>query len=234
MRASSILAVPFHPASSLCYLFFLLGLPACEHATRAGSTSLITQLTALPDSAALGAYRRALAQLATTDQADRQALFGVFRQHGFRSWQADRANRWLLRQDSLRLVAFQTLERRYGWPRAKTVGSMSVQHAYLLVQHAPEHVQASYQHTLRAAHARAELPSPDYATYLDRLEVNQGHPQRYGTQRGRRVLATGQEEEYLLPVADLPHLDQRRATMQLDPLVPHLRPGTLILTANPN
>lgn len=234
MRASSLLAAPVRPTASLCYLFFLLALSACEHATRAVSLSFFIQLTALPDSAALGSYRRALAHLATTDQADRQAIFGVFRQHGFRSWQGDTANRWLLRQDSLRLAAFQALERRYGWPRAKTVGSTSVQQAYLLVQHAPERVQASYQDTLRAAHARAELPSPDYATYLDRLEVNQGHPQRYGTQRGRRVLATGQEEEYLLPVADLPHLDQRRATMQLDPISPHLRPGTLTLTANPN
>lgn len=233
MRASSLIVALFRPGASFCSLLFLLGLPACEHATRSAGTSP-TQLTALPDSVALGSYRRALAQLVTTDQADRQAIFGVFRQHGFRSWQADTANRWLLRQDSLRLAAFQTLERRYGWPRAKTVGSSSVQHAYLLVQHAPARVQASYQHTLRAAYARAELPSPDYATYLDRLEVNQGHRQQYGTQRGRRVLATGQEEEYLWPVADLSDLDQRRATMQLAPLVPHLRPGTLILTANPN
>ena len=234
MRASSLLAAPFRQAASLYHLFFLLGLPACEHATRAVNDSPTAQLTALPDSAALGAYRRALAQLVTTDQADRQAIFRVFRQQGFRAWQADTANRWLLRQDSLRLAAFQALERRYGWPRAKIVGSPSVQHAYLLVQHAPARIQASYHDTLRAAHARGELPSPDYATYLDRLRVNQGHLQRYGTQRGRRVLATGQEEEYLLPVADLPHLDQRRATMQLEPLLPHLRPGTLILTANPN
>lgn len=233
MTASSILAVRFRTVYRFFCLLSLLGLTACDRATRPVRNSP-TQLTALPDSAALRPYRSALAQLATTDQADRQAIFRVFRQHGFRSFQADTANRWLLRRDSLRFATFQALERRYGWPRAKVVGTASVPQAYLLVQHAPDHVQARYQDTLRAAHARGELPSPDYATYLDRLWVNQGQPQQYGTQRGRRVLATGQEEEYLLPVEDLPHLDQRRATMQLAPLLPQLRPGTILLKSRPN
>ena len=123
---------------------------------------------------------------------------------------------------------------RYGWPRAKLVGATSVQQAYLLVQHAPDRVQASYQGNLQAAHARGELRSQDYATYLDRVLVNKGQSQRYGTQRGRRVLAKGQEEDYLLPVEDLPHLDQRRATMQLEPLLPQLRPGTTILKPTTN
>jgi hypothetical protein len=228
MTVSSILVASLRHVYSFFCSFSLLGLTACDSATRLVRNNP-TQLTALPDSAALRPYRRALAQLATTDQADRQTIFRVFRQHGFRSSQADTANRWLMRRDSLRLATFQVLERRYGWPRAKAVGAASVQQAYLLVQHAPDHVQASYQDTLRAAHARGELQSPDYATYLDRLWVNQGKPQRFGTQRGRRVLATGQEEEHLLPVEDLPHLDQHRASLQLEPLLPQLRPGTLIL-----
>ena len=184
---------------------------------------------AAPDSAAFRSYRRTLQRLADADWQDRQAIFKVFRQHGFRSAPADSANRWLMRQDSVRLHTFRTLERRYGWPRASTTGREGTQQAYLLVQHAPPAVQARYQEPLRAAHARGELRSPDYATYLDRVLVNQGRAQRYGTQSDRRALASGQEEAYLLPVEDVPALDHRRATMGLEPILAQLRPGTLIL-----
>ena len=228
MTKISILAAFFLNGFAFFCLFALLGLNACNNSVRQPNAGPL-RLAALPDSAALRTYRITLARLAAADQADRQTIFRVFRQHGFRSAQADTANRWLMRQDSLRLATFQALERRYGWPRAKSVGAASVQQAYLLVQHAPDRVQASYQDSLRAAHARGELGSQDYATYLDRVLVNEGQPQRYGTQSGRRVLASGQEENYLLPVEDVTHLDQRRATMQLEPLLPQLRPGTTIL-----
>jgi hypothetical protein len=208
MTKSSILAASHLHRFPLFCLLSLLAPSACNNAARHPKTSS-TQPAVLPDSTALRTYHSTLAQLATADQADRQVVFRVFRRYGFRSLQADTANRWLLRQDSLRLATFQALERRYGWPRDKAVGAGSVQHAYLLVQHAPDRLQASYQDTLRAAHARGDLRSADYATYLDRLWIHQGRPQRYGTQRGRRVLATGQEEDYLFPVEDLPHLDQR-------------------------
>lgn len=227
-KISTLAVLPFN-CLTLCYLFSLIGLGACDSSTRQPTTSPAA-LPVRPDSAALRAYGTSLAQLATADQADRQTIFRIFRQHGFRSAQADTANQWLMRQDSLRLIAFQALEQRYGWP----VGAAGVQQAYLLVQHAPDRVHASYRDKLRAAHASGELRSQDYATYLDRILVNQGQAQQYGTQSGRRVLATGQEEDYLLPVEDLPHLDQRRATMELKPLLPHLRPSTTILKPTTN
>jgi hypothetical protein len=233
MAKSSILAVSHLNRFILFGLLSWLALSACDNSTRQPKTSS-TRPAVLPDSTALRTYHIALVQLATADQADRQAIFRIFRRYGFRSSQADTANRWLLRQDSLRLATFQALERRYGWPRDKAVGAGSVQQAYLLVQHAPDQIQASYQDTLRAAHARGELRSADYATYLDRVWVNQGRPQQYGTQSSRRVLANGQEEDYLFPVEDLPHLDQRRATMQLEPLLSQLRPGTTILKPRTN
>lgn len=205
----------------------LLG--ACSTSIGLKHAAAAAPLSAAPDSVFFRPYRIALNQLATADWQDRKAVFKVFRQHGFRSLPADSANRWLLRQDSIRLHTFQALEQQYGWPRASRVGAEGVQQAYLLVQHAPDSVQASYQDTLQAAHARGELSSPDYATYLDRVSVNQNRPQRYGTQSGRRVLANGQEEDYLFPVEAISELDRRRASMQLEPVLPRLRPGTLVL-----
>jgi hypothetical protein len=185
-----------------------------------------------PDSVVYRPYRLLLDQLAEADRHDRQALFKIFRLRGFTSPAADSGNRWLMRNDSTRLQAFQLAEQRYGWPRVSRVGQEAVQEAYLLVQHAPAAVHASYQDTLARSHAQGELSSFNYATYLDRVLHYQGRPQRYGTQSGKRVLADGREEDYLFPVEDLPQLDRRRATMQLDPILPRLQPGTLILKPN--
>lgn len=207
-------------------LFWLF---SCSTSSSVKQLSHAPPTTVLPDSVVHRPYRLLLDQLATADWQDRKAIFKVFRLRGFGSPAADSANRWLLRQDSTRLQAFQTAERRYGWPRASRVGKDAVQQAYLLVQHAPAAVHASYQDTLRAAYARGELLSMDYATYLDRVLLYKGQLQRYGTQSGRRVLAKGQEEDYLLPVEDLPELDHRRATMKLEPILTRLQPGTLIL-----
>lgn len=188
----------------------------------------------LSDSIAYRSYRITLDQLATSDWQDRKSVFKVFRKYGFNSLSADSANRWLSRQDSIRLHTFQTLEQCYGWPQVQWAGTDGVQQAFLLVQHAPSQVQASYQNILQMAHARGELSSPDYATYLDRVYINQGRLQLYGTQRGRRVLANNSEEDYLLPVEDLQQLDNRRATMQMEPILLQLRPGTLIFKSKSN
>jgi len=206
--------------------FELLG---CRPSANSSHTARNAPAITRPDSVRYQPYRLLLDQLAMADWQDRKAVFQVFRRQGFRSPAADSANRWLLRQDSLRLHTFQAAERRYGWPRTSRVGAQGVKDAYLLVQHAPAPVHASYQDTLRATYERGELSGPDYATYVDRVLLHQGQWQRYGTQSGRRVLATGQEEDYLLPVEELSALDQRRAAMQLAPLLPRLQPGTLVL-----
>lgn len=183
----------------------------------------------IPDSVRYHAYRLKLSELANNDWEDRQSLFKVYRQYGFGSRAADSANHWLFKRDSVRLNEFQKLERTYGWPRAKRLGFEGVQQAYLIIQHSPKDVFISHFDTLRESYVRGDLSKPNYATYYDRLLIKKGMPQRYGTQRGRRVLTNGQEENYLLPVENLPEVDIRRDSMKLAPLLNTLKPNTLIL-----
>lgn len=184
---------------------------------------------ARPDAVALQeTYSAQLKELGEADQQDREVLIAALRQHGLESAQFDTARRRMSYQDSLRLREFLTLEKRYGWPQQSQVGAEGIMHAYLLIQHAPEPVQISYQDKIRGSYKRGELSAADYATYLDRMLGYEGQPQRYGTQYARRVLANGQEESYLLPIEELTQVDQRRATMQLEPLLPQLIPGTLV------
>jgi len=174
-------------------------------------------------------YSYQLQELANADQADRQRILQVFREHGFRSAQADTANRWLMRRDSLHLQQFRELERRYGWPRAAEVGTEGVGNAYLLLQHAPDSVHTRYLPRIEQAYQQDELPGSDYATYLDRVLTQHGRKQRYGTQFRRRELPDHRTEDYLDSIEDMPHVEQRRRAVGLDSLTPRLQPGTLVL-----
>ncbi|GAB2465522.1 hypothetical protein GCM10011375_34370 [Hymenobacter qilianensis] len=180
------------------------------------------------DSASARTYRLRLTQLGAADQQDRQEFMTTLRQYGPGSTQFATVRRQMEHQDSVRLREFLALEKRYGWPQKSQVGAEGVGYAYLLIQHSPEQIQVSYQSKIQASYERGELSGADYATYLDRMLGYQGKPQRYGTQYAIRVLSNGREESYLLPIEDLSQVDERRETVQLEPLLPQLVPGTLV------
>jgi hypothetical protein len=174
-----------------------------------------------------------LDSLSAADWQDRQDIFAVFRQHGFKSTAADTANRWLLRQDAVRLATFQQLERRHGWPAVTQAGAEAAGTAFLLLQHAPDSMQLRYLPRVEALYKAKRLPAADYATYLDRALLNQGQPQQYGTQSARVVRPSGETVDSLLPTAKFDRLDERRRTMKLEPLQRQLRPGTMYFKTKP-
>ncbi|SDY05525.1 hypothetical protein [Hymenobacter psychrophilus] len=202
-----------------CLLLSLGLLAACSPApTRSVGSNAPAALTATLDS------------LRQADQQDRQTIFAVFRQHGFRSVAADTANRWLLRRDSVRLQQFRQLERQHGW---LVLAQAEPEALYFLLQHAPDSVQVRYLPRVRGLYEAGGLYPANYATYLDRALLYQGQPQNYGTQHVWVMRPSGLKIDSLLPTADLPNVDQRRRQMKLEPLLPQLQPGTLYFKQAP-
>lgn len=183
--------------------------------------------------AASPAFTATLDSLRAADWQDRQTIFAVFRQNGFKSTAADTANRWLLRQDSVRLATFQQLERRNGWPAITQAGPEAATAVFLLLQHAPDSVQLRYLPRVQSLYETGKLQPANYATYLDRALLQQGLPQQYGTQSARVVRASGETIDSLLPTADLRRVDERRRRMKLAPLLPQLQPSSTYLKAKP-
>jgi hypothetical protein len=103
---------------------------------------------------------------------------------------------------------------RYGWPGHSMVGEDGAQHAWLLAQHADH--QLDFQRRALALVAEAvehgEAKTRQLAYLTDRVRMNEGKPQLYGTQlaglRDGRVVPW--------PVQDADQLDARRAAMGLD------------------
>jgi hypothetical protein len=103
---------------------------------------------------------------------------------------------------------------RIGWFDISHYGAVTSQAAWLIVQHSDHDPawQAAVLADLAPRVARGDMQRSYYAYLVDRVAVNAGRPQTYGTQghcRGRGNLE-------LLPVVDRPNLDRRRAEMGLE------------------
>ncbi|MES9603602.1 DUF6624 domain-containing protein [Actinomadura sp. NPDC000929] len=124
---------------------------------------------------------------------------------GLRSLWTDRRNTtWLARA-----------VRRHGWPGVAAVGAEAAHAAWLLAQHADRrpHLQRMFLRALRGAVEAGDADRADLAYLEDRVRVNAGRPQLYGTQYGTAGGVFGPR-----PIEDPGGLDERRAEAGLPPM----------------
>ena len=116
------------------------------------------------------------------------------------------------RRNTLRM---KQIVAKHGWPIRRMVGIDGSRAAWLLVQHADQAV--GFQRkclTMMAAHQQdGQVRREDVAYLTDRVLVNEGRPQVYGTQmhevNGRRQPR---------PIRNAETVDIRRKSMQLSTL----------------
>ncbi|QXJ22697.1 hypothetical protein AGRA3207_003745 [Actinomadura graeca] len=122
-------------------------------------------------------------------------------------WVDDRNTAWLDR-----------VVRRTGWPGIALVGPAAAHAAWLLAQHADRRrrTQRRFLLAMREAAGRGDADRKDLAYLEDRVRVNAGRPQRYGTQYGLTAAGFGPR-----PIEDPDGLDARRAEVGLPPIGDH-------------
>ncbi|MFE7524233.1 DUF6624 domain-containing protein [Kitasatospora sp. NPDC057542] len=103
----------------------------------------------------------------------------------------------------------------HGWPTERTVGPEAARAAWLVAQHADRQldVQRRAVALMGEAVARGEASARDLAFLQDRLAVNEGREQRYGTQIG--AVADGRPVPW--PCEEPERLDERRAEVGIEP-----------------
>lgn len=104
---------------------------------------------------------------------------------------------------------------RYGWPGRSLVGEEGAQHAWLLAQHADKQLdfQRRALELLTDAVDQGEATPRQLAYLTDRVRMNEGREQLYGTQ-----LAGVQDSGVVpWPVENSDELDARRAAVGLEP-----------------
>lgn len=117
--------------------------------------------------------------------------------------------------DRINLVKMKKIVKEVGWPTISLVGKRVSHLAWLLVQHADGDIkfQEYCLKRMKEAAKRNDVAMANIAYLTDRILVNKGKPQLYGTQFYRN------ENGRLVPKAikEFENLDKRRSEMGLEP-----------------
>jgi len=105
---------------------------------------------------------------------------------------------------------------QHGWPGHRLVGEDGAEHAWLLAQHADRQLDFQRQalRLLTDAVQREDATPRQLAYLTDRVRVNEGREQVYGTQ----MRATADRQVGPWPIEDADQVDERRASVGLEPL----------------
>ena len=127
------------------------------------------------------------------------------------------------RQDSVdqaNRVRLREIIQRHGWPTSAMVGREGVEAAFLLVQHAdrdPE-FQREMLPLVEQSYEAGDLSGQDVALLTDRVLVNAGQAQRYGTQ-----VEIVEGEAVVKPIEHPEQVDELRAALGMPPLDEYLQ-----------
>jgi hypothetical protein len=125
------------------------------------------------------------------------------------------------RQESIdreNMVRLAEIIKRYGWPGVRFAGASGSQNAFLVLQHADSESQHKYLPLLRDAVDKNDALGDELALLEDRVRVNDGLPQLYGSQ----AKPNGSSME-LYPIEDELNVDKRRAAIGLQPLADYAK-----------
>lgn len=153
-----------------------------------------------------------LVALAEQDQRDRQGLMAA-------AAARDTAAMLRIQQaDLARSIRMAEIIEAHGWPGTSLVGQEGADAAFLLVQHSPsDGFQKQVLPLLTEAAQNGEASKEQMALLTDRVLVQEGLPQRYGTQA---AIMGG--EIVLEPIEDPENVDARRAELGLMPLAEYV------------
>ena len=104
--------------------------------------------------------------------------------------------------------------KKYGWPGKSLVDIYGDNAAWLLIQHSDHDVEFQKEalRLLEKAAKEGEARKSNVAYLTDRVRVNSGEPQLFGTQ-----FYTNKKGEFVpRPIEDIEHLDERRRKLELE------------------
>ena len=119
--------------------------------------------------------------------------------------------------DSKNTAKMGRIIKQYNWPRSELVGWDGTEAAFLVVQHSPHSFQKELLPLMQKEYRTGNLPGPHYALFLDRVLVEDGRPQVYGS-RAKSFDQWKDGEPALYPIEDEANVDKRRAEVGLSPL----------------
>jgi hypothetical protein len=131
------------------------------------------------------------------------------------------AYRNMMLADSLNHLALVVIVEKHGFPDADLLGSEGTHLFWLLMQHQDAHPDFQQQvlALMEKAVQQGKASGQDYAYLLDRVSLNMGKLQVYGTQMNLNADGSSFEPR---PCIDPEHLDERRASVGLGTIAQYI------------
>lgn len=124
--------------------------------------------------------------------------------------------------DSLNYIIIKDIFKKFGFLGLNKVSETTSHNFWLLVQHADRHpdFQAKVLDSMKIEVNKNNASNINYAYLFDRVNVNSGKPQLYGTQ----LELNKNETSYVLkPTVDIENLNKRRQEINLEPIENYIK-----------
>ena len=121
------------------------------------------------------------------------------------------------RTDAINTARLTVIIKQHGWPGPKLIGRDGTDAFFLLAQHAEPAFQKKVLPLVQNAYRRGILTGQNFALFTDRVLVESGKPQIYGTSAQPFDQWNGKEPVFD-PIEDEANVDKRRADVGLMPL----------------
>lgn len=111
------------------------------------------------------------------------------------------------------------------WPGKTLIGEMADQSLWLCLQHADQkpEVAKKYLPMLHEAVMQKRSDPMYYAYLFDRIRMNEGKEQLYGTQVYQKTLEGGKVKCFVVPIEDVEEVDKRRMEMGMESISDYLK-----------
>lgn len=107
-----------------------------------------------------------------------------------------------------------------GFPTIASVGKAGMTSTFLVIQHSTRRIREKYLPQIKSCSANGDLSLQEVALMEDRLLMESGEKQKYGTQ----VTSDNTNDGWkLYPIVDIKNVNQRRERMGLGPLEEYVK-----------
>lgn len=165
------------------------------------------------DDPEMAALREELLDLRAKDQSIRILLIDARERYGRDSEMASKVRRQMKIIDSASAIRARRIVDRYGWPGKNDIGEEACEALFLCIQHADgTDIQQKYLPILGQAVREGNAEPWHLAFLTDRVRMNRGEKQIYGTQ------SISGKELYIIPLEDPDRVDSLRQSIGLGPI----------------
>ncbi|MCC9138814.1 DUF6624 domain-containing protein [Pontibacter silvestris] len=160
--------------------------------------------------------KQTLEDIHASDQGIRLLLLEAYQVYGRESQEAKSIRARMKMIDEVNAKKIQELLQTKGWLGLDRVGELGNQAYFLAIQHVQDSVvQHKYLPLMRQAVEAGNAAPWQYAFLQDRILMNEGKFQIYGTQK---ILSDDPTKSYLVPLQYPQRVDELRAEVGLKPL----------------